>query len=106
MITSNVLRYIAAAMVTSLFLAACVGLSALLGPACAPFMCPFIIGIIVGWSFGAVPALVSLIIGALLTDYFYHLPIGRLWISDQNHFLGLLLYFIMGIAAGFLADAA
>src|SRR5689334_10766496 len=105
MIKSALFRYFTAATLTSLFLAACVGLSALLGPVCAPFMCPFIIGAIVGWTVGAMPALMTLLIGAVLTGYFYHLPIGR-FAADPNQLLGVLLYCVMGVAAGFLGDAA
>ncbi|HEX8142995.1 MAG TPA: ATP-binding protein [Pyrinomonadaceae bacterium] len=70
----------------------------------APYVTYYLAVLFVAWACGLGPALLALLLGAVLAVYFFLPPLHALALSDASHVVGLALYFSVGIIGSLLSQ--
>src|SRR5215213_3546496 len=69
----------------------------------APYVTYYLAVLFVAWACGLGPALLALVLGAVLAVYFILPPLKTMALNDPAHVVGLALYLSVGIIASLLS---
>src|SRR5438132_4605698 len=100
----HVLRYGSAALVIAL----ATGLRLLLDPVLGDrfaFITFFFAVVLVAWLWGLGPSLAALVLSWLSAAYFILPPRGTLWVQGVDNQIGLVLFFLAGLAVALLSGS-